>query len=263
MFKFKKIKPKVLNLLDTYWITNFYILGDFMYVIDVENNLFSIKNEQVLENLKTNIHTNKFLVNPLSGNIIERKESELTFLNNFNQQIINLSLIDKQLYITTLVDNKTFNYKLENNEIKLLGELNNKLVFANDNDQLIYKDWITKHNSLNLDFDIKKVFINNNIIFIVLDKELYMIKDSKLEKVYSSDKRIQACKFDDSSVIISDMNLDKTFCYNFVLNKNVNDISKKFYYRLDCYEQKFIVGKSLYDYDKHINYYLPLDFIYI
>ncbi|KNG78975.1 hypothetical protein [Mycoplasma sp. HU2014] len=263
MYKIKKIKPKVMNLLDTYWVTNFYILDDFMYVIDEKNNLFSIKNEQVLENLKTNIHTNKFLINPLSGNVIDRKESELIFLNNFNQQIINLSLINNQLHITTLVENKTFNYKIKNNEIKLLDEFNNKLIFADHNNKLIYKDWITQQNSLNLDFDIKKIFVNNNVIFIVSDKDLYMINDLKLEKIYSSDKRIQACKFDNSSVIISDMSLDKTFCYNFVLNKNVNDISKKFYYRLDCYHQKFIVGKSLYDYDKHVNYYLPLEFIYI
>ncbi|MBY7704313.1 hypothetical protein JIY74_29165 [Vibrio harveyi] len=111
-----------------------------MYVIDDKNNLFSIKNEQVLENLKTNIHTNKFLINPLSGDVIDRKESELIFLNNFNQQIINLSLINNQLHITTLVENKTFNYKIKNNEIKLLDEFNNKLIFADHNNKLIYKD---------------------------------------------------------------------------------------------------------------------------
>lgn len=108
-----------------------------------------------------------------------------------------------------------------------------------------------------------EIYFLNNIVFIVSDNELYMIKDSKIEKIYSSEKRIQVCKFDNSSIIISDMSLNKTFCYNFILNKNVNDISEKFYYRLKSYDQKFIIGKPLYDYGKDINYYLSLEFIYI
>ncbi|SYV95420.1 Uncharacterised protein, partial [Mycoplasma putrefaciens] len=82
---------------------------------------------------------------------------------------------------------------------------------------------------------IKKIFYSGDNLFIVTDNELYLFKDLQLKKIYSSTSRIQVCKFDLTSVIISDMQLNKTFCFNFVLNKNVNDICNKFYYRLDSW----------------------------
>ncbi|AGJ90942.1 hypothetical protein [Mycoplasma putrefaciens] len=257
MFKKKKVKFKTISFLDSYWVSNFWIIDNTMFLVklDKQSTVYAIDAKIVLENLKTNLHTNAFLADPFSDNVINRIKSELEYRFKLDETIIDISLTNNELLITTLKTKTNKNYKYIKNKLEVILNSDHWSIFDKDK-------YLGSKKALLDKLTIKKIFYSGDNLFIVTDNELYLFKDLQLKKIYSSTSRIQVCKFDLTSVIISDMQLNKTFCFNFVLNKNVNDICNKFYYRLDSWNQKFIVGKPLFDYQKHHNYYLPLEFIY-
>ncbi|SYV95418.1 Uncharacterised protein, partial [Mycoplasma putrefaciens] len=93
----------------------------FLVKLDKQSTVYAIDAKIVLENLKTNLHTNAFLADPFSDNVINRIKSELEYRFKLDETIIDISLTNNELLITTLKTKTNKNYKYIKNKLEVIS----------------------------------------------------------------------------------------------------------------------------------------------
>ena len=269
--KQKLPKLKMRSFLNTDWITNFWIVDNQVWFTDADLALNkSLIATISLANLQENLLENKsdwernFLAHPdpLKSSLIQASITDLTFLQQYDGYVYNVSELNKQIFISIVQGINgvvLLGKQVVYHDLVLLGELNG---------QLIAKKTIDKQTIVLLDNNFF-AFENDNIKKIVKvgEKEVYLNTKNQIiynqKIVYESSDELSICQFDPLALLVS----EKSTLDLFYLTGEHFQIKKiiwkgNYFFHLLVLDKKIIIGKPLFDQQGKLNFGLPPIFIY-
>ncbi|PPE06150.1 hypothetical protein [Williamsoniiplasma lucivorax] len=246
----KMPKLRVVDFIETGWISNFWIRNHQVFFTDTtlqhqKHFLLKMDLNILLENLKNkNTWERKFIAHPspMFSDPLALSNTDLQVENVFADYIFNLDENAQPILVT-----EEYLYLGSNQKFKFYKHLKLNQTFYWDQEFIPYK------------YNLKKIVnIKTETIFLTENKEI-IYQD---EIIYISPKNLMIANFDTKAFLVSDEATGELFYLNLDNLAEKNVIWKgAFFYRLECYDKKIIIGKPL-TRDGEINFYLPIKFIF-
>ncbi|ATZ18586.1 hypothetical protein ESOMN_v1c02020 [Williamsoniiplasma somnilux] len=226
--KNRKLKKglKQRSFLESAWITNFWIKGDYLYLTnatsDKDKSSLSMLSIGVLkENLDNkNEIERKFISDPLLSNHtnLTHQLTDVTLISQYQGYLLDLTFNNNQIPTPVLVSTKPELKPI----LKIVENFAGKFVLTNE----------------------YKIYLNNELI-------------------YDESGEINICNFGTKNILISSKNNRELFYFKDSHFRERVIVSKgNYFFRLECYKQDLIIGKPMYDRFNEVNYFQPVIFIY-
>lgn len=265
---------KIKYIYNTNWISNIFPIGDDVYFVDSKLNskkntiICVISKKDLIYGVKNN-KDSLFLSYPLidGANIETASKTNLNVVMSVGHYIQNLFKVKNKLYYTILVDDKTNTFDINNEKI---SELENMILLLIIKDTLFFKNIDTNQICL-FDFNFHKldtliklkchkiIEINGNYAILEIDNRINLYNSNfELIKNISDDSDFKSIEYlNKNNIIISYLEIKKTEIIN-VKNLEKQTFCENYLYRMINIDEKFLIGKEMYDSEGNENLSLPI-----
>ncbi|WP_156007018.1 hypothetical protein [Spiroplasma tabanidicola] len=266
---------KVRDLENSGWITNIFVIDDFVYFTDANFNssyssLYKISKINLIENLKNKgDFGRKFLANPLieySNDAILISQSDVEFVKKEDNYIQNFFKFREKIFISYLIDQKLYTQVFDENKerknIQVLLNNTNGMVGKVGKEISLYDENLKKLKNYQIDI-LSCVEFENNFIVLKNNFEVWLC-DKEFEDIECIDNTKEFKNIfylNKNNVLISYKDSKSTIAIN-IKDKNKLQIIDNFLIRAVLLDDNNLLVKVMYDNNDNINMKSLLKLIY-